>query len=118
MLSNVVKPANMGLREWQIKLRQQAAMKDNLAVSSADCVYRPGKYEVRNFQTKRIYNVAYYGEGCCLNSCTCMDFRTSGLSTCKHMEAVKASRVKKTRKLPSNSRLFVDYSGRPKIRIY
>lgn len=118
MLSNVVKPANMGLREWQIKLRQQAAMKDNLAVSSADCVYRPGKYEVRNFQTKRIYNVAYYGEGCCLNSCTCMDFRTSGLSTCKHMEAVKASRAKKTRKLPSNSRLFVDYSGRPKIRIY
>lgn len=50
MLSNVVKPANMGLREWQIKLRQQAAMKDNLAVSSADCVYRPGKYEVRNFK--------------------------------------------------------------------
>ena len=32
-LSNVVKPENMGLREWQIRLRKQAAVKD--AVSTA-----------------------------------------------------------------------------------
>ncbi len=117
-LSNVVKPENMGLREWQIRLRKQAAVKDALVVSSVDRIFRPGEYEVRNFQTRKVYNVAYYGEGCCLNSCSCMDFRTSGLSTCKHLEAVKASKVKKTNVLPLSSRLFVDYGGVPKIRIY
>ena len=118
MLSNVVKPTDMDLREWQVRLRRQAAEKDNLAVSSVDRVYRPGEYEVRNYLTRKIYQVTYYGEGCCLNSCSCMDFRTSGLSTCKHLEAVKASKVKKTGVLPSNSRLIVDYGGVPGIRIY
>ena len=60
-LSNVVKPENMGLREWQIRLRKQAAVKDALVVSSVDRIFRPGEYEVRNCQTRKVYNVAYYG---------------------------------------------------------
>ena len=115
-LSNVVRPGNMSLKEWQVLLRRKAAEKDNLSVLRSASEY--GGYEVRNFQTRKVYHVSYYRDGCSLNRCDCMDFRTSGLSTCKHMEAVKASKSFRRAPLPTGSRLFVDYSERPKIRIY
>lgn len=89
-ISNIIKPRGMSPREWQVKLRRQQALKEAFAIRESDPVRAPGEYAVGNAKTRNEYRVSYYGEGHPLNSCSCMDFRTSRIGTCKHLEAVPA----------------------------
>ena len=83
------KPEGMTLEQWQIALRQQAAMKEAFVISEDMEVDGPGYYKVINRTTKKIYRVVYRGEESHWNFCSCMDFKTSRLGTCKHIEGVK-----------------------------
>ena len=75
----------MSLKEWQIKLRVQAADKDNFSITGNG----NGEFVVSNYSTSHKYEVVWKGLGHPLNRCSCMEFRTSHLMTCKHLEAVK-----------------------------
>ena len=88
-LSNVVKPDNMSLEEWQRTLRRQAAEREMLNVQAVDATLCPGEYRVINPKSREEYKVVFRAENSTWNYCSCMDFKTSQLGTCKHLEAVK-----------------------------
>lgn len=122
-LSNVVCPENMSIEEWQIALRKQQSEKEFFGISEVDAVLSPGVYTVLNVARAGKYRVTYHCEGHPLNECTCMDFRTSRLGTCKHVEAVKDwIGEKRSRKVhgPDSSLtwMYMDYSGTPVPRVY
>lgn len=119
-LSNVTKPCDLSLTQWQIRLRAQAAGKEAFGISEDSSEGR-GIYQVVNGQTRVGYQVEFHGEGHPLNGCTCMDFRTSRLGTCKHLEAVK-SWLKAKRKRPGApdeafTTLYMDYTSAPTVKI-
>ena len=121
-LSNIVKPRGMSLQGWQVALRQQAARKENFGIVELDAEHSPGEYRVISPATQGRYQVIYHGEGHELNACSCMDFRTSRLGTCKHMEAVKNwIGEKKSRSVHQPDRtlttLYMDYSSEPQVKI-
>ena len=88
-VSNITKPEKMSLEQWQVALRKQVAQRTPLAVEHVDEKWASGEFLVTNAITRRVYKVVYRGEGSCWNYCSCLDFKTSRLGTCKHIEAVK-----------------------------
>ena len=88
-VSHIVKPENMTLEEWQIKLRKQVTDIEHFDISCVDDALCPGEYLVRNPEKNNEYKVVYRGANSEWNYCSCMDFKTSRLGTCKHIEAVK-----------------------------
>lgn len=120
-MSPTVCPEGMSLAQWQIQLRRQAARKDGLVVSDMPDKNVPGSFSVSNAKTKRNYRVVYHGIASSWNSCDCMDFRTNGLGTCKHIEAVdrwlkENGRTPETR-MPRNSAIDVCYMGGRRLRL-
>ena len=121
-ISSIVKPGGMSLQGWQVALRQQAAKKENFGIIEVDSEQLPGEYRVFSPTTQGRYQVCYHGEGHELNACSCMDFRTSRLGTCKHLEAVKSwISEKKSRKIHQPDRslttLYMDYSEEPCVKV-
>ena len=78
------KPDNMTLEQWQIALRQQTALKETFVISEDKATDGPGYYIVSNPTTRNEYRVVFRGEESPWNYCSCMDFKTSRLGTCKH----------------------------------
>lgn len=122
-INNMQKPAGMKLEEWQIALRKLQAEKETFAIRMVDEQYAPGEFRVVNAATRSEYKVVYRGKDSQWNYCSCYDFKTSQLGTCKHMEAVKLWVRKKRKKVqvaePDYSSVYIDYKGprRVKIRI-
>lgn len=122
-INNMQKPAGMKLEEWQIALRKLQAEKETFAIRMVDEQYAPGEFRVVNAATRNEYKVVYRGKDSQWNYCSCYDFKTSQLGTCKHMEAVKLWVRKKRKKVqvaePDYSSVYIDYKGprRVKIRI-
>lgn len=120
-LSNTVKPADMGLEEWQVALRHNQAEREHFAISEVSEQFCPGEYSVRNHKTRSQYKVVYRGAYSPWNYCSCPDFRTSGLGTCKHIEGVKlwlqAEGKEPYSEEPRYSSVYVDYRGQRCIRI-
>jgi len=88
-ISWIVKPEGMTLTEWQISLRKQIAQEEHFGISCVDDKLLPGEYMVRSPKTKQEYKVVYRGAKSKWNYCSCYDFKTAQLGTCKHLEAVK-----------------------------
>lgn len=120
-MTNTFRPDGMSVKEWQLALRQQAALKEEFPISERDVKYCPGEYIVRNPLTRSEYKVVYRGVGSEWNYCSCMDFKTSGLGTCKHLEAVKLwvkdKRRRTFRDIPLYSSVYVDYKDSRKVKI-
>ncbi len=117
--NNISCPKGMTIENWQTALRKQAAEREHLAViGPADT---DSNFEVRNPKTTRRYDVSYYGPGSQWNRCSCMDFKTSGLGTCKHIEAISLAHegrfARKNYPQPESSSVNVDYRGGRRIRI-
>ena len=113
------KPDNLTLQEWQIALRKQAAKKEMFAISEKDRKDFPGYYNVINPVTGNEYKVVYRGQDSSWNYCSCMDFKTSQLGTCKHLEAVKLwieeNHRKVCRTVPPYSSVYLSYQGERKV---
>ena len=120
-LSNIVRPSDLTSKEWQTALRRQAAQKENLIVRQPGDEGRYGVYEVSNPLSRNVYKVVYRGLASKWNFCSCPDFRTNQLGTCKHIEAVKIWRTDhrkgKLGDLPPYSSLYLTYSEERTIRI-
>ncbi len=83
------KPDNLTLEQWQIALRRQAAAKEQFAISEMNRKEYPGYYQVKNPVSHNEYKVVYRGQDSLWNYCSCMDFKTNQLGTCKHLQAVE-----------------------------
>lgn len=113
------KPDNLTLQEWQIALRRQAAVKEQFAISEKNRKEYPGYYHVINPVTGNEYKVVYRGQDSSWNYCSCMDFKTSQLGTCKHLEAVKLwieeNHRKVCREIPPYTSVYLSYQGERKV---
>ena len=89
------KPANMTDRQWQIALRTQVAEKEHFDIENIGDQTIYSDYSVFSPNSKNTYKVALRSKDNSLNFCSCPDFRTNLLGTCKHIEAVRLMLSKK-----------------------
>jgi len=82
------KPEYLTATEWQIALRRQFAEKHPFVVENIGNHPVFSDFRVSNPENKSNYKVAIRSGNYDLNFCECMDFKTNGLGTCKHIEAI------------------------------
>lgn len=124
-VSYLRKPEDLTLEEWQYALRRQYAWTHHFAVKKQGNHPVFSDYEVRNPETGLRYKVAIRSKDNSANFCECGDFKTNGLGTCKHIEAVfryidtvlNKSHLLNKEYNPVYSSIFLDYRGERKIRI-
>ncbi len=116
-LSNLYRPDGMSLQEWQLALRKQQAEKESFGIREVGC----GEFRAYNSLSRNEYKVVYRGRRSIWNYCSCLDFKTSQLGSCKHLEAVKVWIRKNHRKIctdnPAYTSVYVDYKGGRNIKI-
>lgn len=123
-LNHLVKPDGVTLEDWQVMLRMQQASREAFEVTTVSDRYNPGEYMVFSPSSGNRYKVVFRGPKSPWNYCDCMDFKTSQLGTCKHVEAARqwiADHHKRIhRDLPAYTSVYLSYRGndrRVKIRI-
>ncbi len=78
----------MSLEAWQRALRRQFGRAQPFALKNLGAGPVFSDFEVRNPQSRGTYRVAIRGAEPGENHCTCPDFATNALGTCKHLEFV------------------------------
>lgn len=123
-VSHLTKPSGVSLEDWQTMLRMQQAMREDFEVECVSERYNPGEYNVRSRKSGGMYKVVFRGPKSPWNYCDCMDFKTSQLGTCKHIEATRkwiADHHKRIHwDLPAYTSVYLSYRGterRVRIRI-
>jgi len=119
------KPDDMALEKWQFELRKQFAEKQKIEVKNVEGGIVFSDYQVYNPISKNMYKVAIRCADAGLNFCSCMDFKTNELGSCKHVEFVlfqinNNSRKKKILKeeyQPHYTSVFLQYGNEQKVRI-
>ena len=119
------KPDNLSLDKWQFELRKQFAEKQNFEVNNMGQHEVFSDYQVFNSESKNTYKVAIRSAEEGLNFCSCMDFKTNQLGSCKHIEYVlfqinKTSRKKKILKQgyqPHYTSVYLQYGKERKVKI-
>jgi len=124
-LSRQHKPADMALEDWQIELRRQFGREQPLRFKNigTDPVF--SDYQVTNPQRGSTYRVAIRGTAPGDNYCSCPDFSTNALGTCKHVEFVlgRLERSRRTRALlksgfqPPYSEIVLQYGAKRDVRL-
>lgn len=122
-LSNRICPDGMSLEEWQVALRQETAKESNFIIRHLDDNTLLGDYMVTHDENN--YRVAFRGVQSDKNFCSCLDFRTSALGTCKHIEAVVYKLKNEVAGYPWEnitytppySSIYVSYKGKRSARI-
>ena len=79
------------LREEQIDIRRQRAVEGKFTIKNLGRNRVFSDYQVINPATGGQYQVSIRGFEVGDNTCTCPDYRTNTLGTCKHIEAVLAT---------------------------
>ena len=74
--------------QWQLALRRQFAEMADIKIKNLGMQEVFSDYSIYNPATKNTYKVAIRSSEPGLNFCSCMDFKTNGLGTCKHIEYV------------------------------
>ncbi len=87
-ISHTKKPDKLNMHEWQLELRKQFGSENIFQVTnlSQEAVF--SDYDVFNPKTKNRYKVVIGSSDRTFNFCTCQDFKTNLLGTCKHIEYV------------------------------
>src|ERR1700761_4608958 len=97
-LSRLQKPANMSLEQWQIELRRQFGREQAFKLVNLGEHPVFSEFRVTNPQSRNSYKVRIRGRGVGENACSCPDFATNTLGTCKHIEFT-LSRLERKRDL-------------------
>jgi SNF2 family DNA or RNA helicase len=88
------KPKHMSLNAWQKALRKQFAANNAFGIENIGSHPVYSDYAVFNPLTHNSYKISIRSnpkeirKGINYNFCTCFDYKTNGLNTCKHIEAV------------------------------
>jgi SNF2 family DNA or RNA helicase len=124
-ISFTKKPAALSVEEWQTALRKQIAEKSDFTISNNGEGVVYCDYSVHNPGTKNTYKVALRSADNSLNYCSCYDFKTNQLGTCKHIETVllkinKKPALRKALQQPYNtaySSMYLEYRGEQKVML-
>lgn len=112
-------PEDMSLEDWQRALRRHIAAKETFGVQPP--VSEGDPFIVHSPKSGRSYRVEYFGAVSPLNRCECMDFKTSRLGTCKHIEAISLDRggrhARRGYAPPAHTSVYVDYVDSRKVKI-
>ncbi len=119
------KPDELTVEEWQYALRKQFAEQHPFVVEKKSLQSVFANYNVYNPASKATYKVALRSKDNSANFCECTDFKTNGLGTCKHIEAVFyfiETKLKKSHLLdvayqPAYTSIYLDYRDNRKVRI-
>ncbi len=119
------KPEGLSLDKWQTALRKQYAEKQVFEVENIEGREVFSDYLVHNSESKNSYKVAIRGAEPEWNFCSCMDFKTNMLRTCKHIEFVllQINKTARTRKIlkagyyPHYTSIYLDYGTERKVKI-
>src|SRR5437764_13523601 len=85
-LSRQHKPANMTLEDWQRELRRQFGREQKYSLRNLGEQPFFSEFAVSNPQSRRTYCVRIRGLQASDNHCSCPDFTTKTLGTCKHID--------------------------------
>src|SRR6202162_2836223 len=95
-LSRTHAPVNLSPVEWQRGLRRQFGREQSFGLENLGSEPFFSEFRVSNPVSKSSYRVAIRGLGPGGNFCSCPDYTTSELGTCKQLEFTLA-RLEKTR---------------------
>src|SRR5262245_30888755 len=123
-LSRLYKPPEMSLEDWQIELRRQFGREQEFTLKNVGDQPFFSEFHVTNPQSQRTYHVQIRGVQPGDNHCSCPDFTTNTLGTCKHVEFTLARlEAKRGGKAalraghqPSYSEVFLHYGARREVR--
>ena len=106
------KPLELSLEAWQMALRRQFAETHPFGIEKLGKEPVFSDYHVTNPENRNRYKVSIRDNEHSFHFCSCYDFKTNGLGTCKHVEAVM-HRIRNNKKL---NRLYLqkyqpDYSS-------
>jgi superfamily II DNA or RNA helicase len=122
-LSRTYAPADLSPVEWQRGLRRQFGREQAFGLENLTSEPFFSEFRVSNPASKSSYRVAIRGMGPGGNFCSCPDYATSELGTCKHIEFTLA-RLEKKRGAktafargyqPAFSELYLRNDGRRRI---
>lgn len=94
-LSRTLAPADLSPVEWQRGLRRQFGREQAFGLENLGSEPFFSEFRVSNPSSKSSYRVAIRGLGPGGNFCSCPDYATSELGTCKHLEFTLARLEKK-----------------------
>ena len=124
-LSRLHKPADMSLEAWQVGLRRQYGREQKFKLENVGTHPVFSDFEIVNPQSKSSYRVAIRGTALGDNFCSCPDFATNTLGTCKHIEFVLAklgrqkgvSTALREGFQPAHSEVYLRYGARREVRL-
>jgi hypothetical protein len=123
-LSRLHKPEGMSLEDWQIELRRQFGREQRFGLHNLGEHPVFSEFEVTNPQSQNTYRVHVRGPRVGDNYCSCPDFATNTLGTCKHIEFVLAALERKRGGVaalragfqPPSSEVYLQYGARREVR--
>jgi hypothetical protein len=89
-------PDELSLEDWQVGLRRQFGREQDFFLENVGSEAVFSEFRLTNPASGRTYRVAIRGAEPGVNFCSCPDFRTNTLGTCKHVEFTLA-RLARTR---------------------
>ncbi|MGH7865391.1 MAG: DEAD/DEAH box helicase, partial [Candidatus Binataceae bacterium] len=94
-LSRTNAPTDLSPRDWQRALRRQFGSEQAFGLENLSDEAFFSEFRVSNPVSKSSYRVAIRGLGPGGNFCSCPDYATNELGTCKHLEFVLSRLIKK-----------------------
>ncbi len=123
-LSRLHKPEGMSLEDWQIELRRQFGRTQKFRLRNVGDQPLFSEFEVANPQSGNTYRVKIRGSNPGMNYCSCPDFATNTLGTCKHIEFTLAKLEHRggTTRLragfePEDTEIYLQYGAQREVRI-
>jgi superfamily II DNA or RNA helicase len=124
-LSRTRRPDQMAVADWQIGLRQQFGREQTFKVENLGAEPIFSEFRVYNPDSGGRYLVTVRGLGLGANFCTCPDFSSNDLGTCKHIEFTLGYLARKRGGKtafaeglqPAYSEVYLHYVGPRSIRL-
>ncbi|MBV5299801.1 MAG: DEAD/DEAH box helicase [Rhodoferax sp.] len=124
-LSRTRKPPELDTADWQTALRRQFGREQNFDLKNLGTEPVFSDFTVSNPVSHSQYRVAIRGTGLGQNFCTCPDYATNDLGTCKHIEftlgkllAKRGGRTALARGFqPEYSEIWLDSAGQRRVRL-
>jgi superfamily II DNA or RNA helicase len=123
-LSRTRRPLGLEVADWQTALRRQFGREQSFGLENLGTEPVFSDFSVHNPASGSRYRVSIRGRALGQNFCTCPDFATNDLGTCKHieftlarLEARRGGKAALARGFePGYSEVWLDYAGARKVR--
>jgi superfamily II DNA or RNA helicase len=122
-LSHLHKPGELTLEQWQAELRKQFGREQDFLLKNLGEQPVFSEFQVANPKSGNSYRVTIRGNGPADNACSCPDFATNTLGTCKHIEFTLArlarrggAKLLRAGYHPPYSEVFLQYGSRRDVR--